>query len=88
MWSTNRISRFSIGNQGFKKQLMSTRKVRADGGFEMKKLRPKIIRIVTVVVAIVGVTFLTALDSDSYIPAIVSTICAAWCGLVATANTK
>lgn len=54
----------------------------------MRKLRPKIIRIVTVVTAIVGVTFLTALDSDSYIPAIVSTICAAWCGLVATANTK
>lgn len=52
----------------------------------MRKVRQKIIKVITWIAAVMFVLFATALDSGTWIPAIVCGICGAWLFLVVLAN--
>lgn len=52
----------------------------------MKITRGKVIKGITYFAAITTMVFMTALDSDSYVPLIVCGVCMAWIFLIYLAN--
>jgi len=53
-----------------------------------KREHNRILKAITIVAVVIGLLSLQCLDSESWIPAIVSIICGAWLILFAVANTE
>ena len=53
-----------------------------------KREHNRILKAITIVAVVIGLLSLQCLDTESWIPAIVSIICGAWLILFAVANTE
>lgn len=49
-------------------------------------MKNKILKIITNVTAVVGVVAVSCLDSDSYVPHLITAVCIIWLGLFVLAN--